>query len=216
MKVQIQSVLGLNKGTATFSQRDSSLLLNGKAQQKSTWGGDWSLWKVDHRLLRGRLQVVPLGSKGKSDVAVVLHLPIERYLVGVLSKEVEPDWPVAALAAQAVAARSYALAAWQWQGKRAWCLQAEATADMAFAGHVLPAKVHPHLQQAISMTKGEVLWWQDQAVSAFSCMLRLVAIVRCRTRYGLIDSRMCAPWPPSCPPDQILGPRLEWRWRQSD
>lgn len=41
-----------------------------------------------------------------------LHLreiPLERYIAGVLEKEVRKDWPIEALKAQAVAARTYAL-----------------------------------------------------------------------------------------------------------
>ena len=101
------------------------------------------------------------------DLAVVPNVTNGAILGRWVSKEVEPNWPVAALAAQAVAARSYALSAWQWQGDRAWCLQAEAAADMAYAGHIISAEMHPNLKQALGLTRGEVLWWRDQAVTAF-------------------------------------------------
>jgi len=48
-------------------------------------------------------------SDGKR-VAAVNHLGLEHYLYGVVSKEMPADWPADALKAQAVAARSYALA----------------------------------------------------------------------------------------------------------
>jgi stage II sporulation protein D len=40
---------------------------------------------------------------------LILSLPLEEYLKGVLPKEVYPSWPIEALKAQAVAARTYAL-----------------------------------------------------------------------------------------------------------
>jgi stage II sporulation protein D len=42
-------------------------------------------------------------------LALVNHVPLEEYLYGVLAKEVPASWPEAALQAQAVAARTYAL-----------------------------------------------------------------------------------------------------------
>jgi len=41
---------------------------------------------------------------------VVNELPIEDYLKGVLKIEVNPNWPMEALRAQAITARTYALA----------------------------------------------------------------------------------------------------------
>jgi SpoIID/LytB domain protein len=49
-------------------------------------------------------------------VKVLIHgkvhpMPIERYVQGVVGAEVSPDWPIAALEAQAVASRTYAITA---------------------------------------------------------------------------------------------------------
>lgn len=49
-------------------------------------------------------------------VKVLIHgkvnsMPIERYVQGVVGAEVSPDWPMAALEAQAVASRTYAITA---------------------------------------------------------------------------------------------------------
>ena len=43
--------------------------------------------------------------------ATVHRVPLERYVRGVVSAEVPPEWPLAALEAQAVASRTYALTA---------------------------------------------------------------------------------------------------------
>ena len=59
----------------------------------------------------GRLSV-HLGEGGSLDLTVTV--PFERYLQGIA--EVPPSWPMAALEAQAIAARSYALASTGWSG----------------------------------------------------------------------------------------------------
>lgn len=54
---------------------------------------------------RGRIDVLPDGD----GIVVVNDLDIEDYLRGVVTKESPADWPAAALQAQAVAARTYAV-----------------------------------------------------------------------------------------------------------
>lgn len=47
----------------------------------------------------------------KGNECVVINVgPLERYIAGVVAKEMHPDWPMEALKAQAIAARSYAIA----------------------------------------------------------------------------------------------------------
>jgi SpoIID/LytB domain protein len=101
----------------------------------------------------------------QGQVAVVERVAMESYLAGVIAKEVEPDWPAAALAAQAVAARSYAMAQWQRHHRRAWQLDASEQVDMAYAGLVV--KPHPHLQAALDQTRGQLLWYADQVLPAY-------------------------------------------------
>jgi stage II sporulation protein D len=57
---------------------------------------------------RGALEVVPTDSDVGS-LNAVNAVPIDRYVKGVIAKESPSSWPQAALRAQAVAARSYAL-----------------------------------------------------------------------------------------------------------
>jgi stage II sporulation protein D len=61
---------------------------------------------LDGKLYRGKLELAPQGSF----LRVVNVVPLESYLQGVVAGEVPYSWPVEALKAQAVAARSYALA----------------------------------------------------------------------------------------------------------
>ena len=68
---------------------------------------------------------VSVRSADDGTMSIVLTLPFERYLEGIA--EVPPSWPRAALEAQAIAARSYALASTGWEGaqfRRQYTLQA--------------------------------------------------------------------------------------------
>ena len=62
--------------------------------------------KADGRSYEGRLRIV----RGDGGVRVVNHLPLENYVSSVVGGEMPSGWNAEALRAQAVAARSYALA----------------------------------------------------------------------------------------------------------
>jgi len=66
--------------------------------------GDGYVW-IGDRWYRGRTQVVPT-SKG---LTAINYVDLEQYLYSVLGAEMSSNWPLEALKAQAVAARSYAL-----------------------------------------------------------------------------------------------------------
>jgi stage II sporulation protein D len=57
---------------------------------------------------RGALEVVPTDSDAGA-LNVINALPVDQYVKGVIPNESPPSWPAAALEAQAVAARSFAL-----------------------------------------------------------------------------------------------------------
>lgn len=63
--------------------------------------------EVNKNRYRGRIAVHM--THGKTGLTVVNILPLEHYLYGVIAKEISPKWPLEAVKAQAVAARSYAL-----------------------------------------------------------------------------------------------------------
>jgi stage II sporulation protein D len=56
---------------------------------------------------RGTLRLLP--SATSSSVSVVNHLPLDQYLRGVAPAEMPVSWPIEALRAQVIAARSYAV-----------------------------------------------------------------------------------------------------------
>lgn len=64
---------------------------------------------VDGRNYRGSITVL---RQNNSDMTVMNYLPVEEYLYGVVPREMPASWPLEALKAQAVAARSFALGAY--------------------------------------------------------------------------------------------------------
>jgi SpoIID/LytB domain protein len=97
------------------------------------------------------------GSDGTLDLTVTL--PFERYLEGIA--EVPPTWPTAALQAQAIAARSYALATTGWNGPQGATLDTpicSTTSCQVFRG--IPVTPTPGIRRwnaAVNATAGQVL-----------------------------------------------------------
>jgi stage II sporulation protein D len=92
-------------------------------------------------------------------LTLTVSLPFERYLEGIA--EVPPSWPAAALEAQAVAARSYALATTGWTGQEGETLDEPicATAScQVYRGIPVPRDpIHRRWVRAVRRTEGEVL-----------------------------------------------------------
>jgi stage II sporulation protein D len=63
---------------------------------------------IDGTVYRGALEVVPTSSNRRS-LNAVNAVPIDHYVKGVVPNESPPSWPMAALRAQAIASRSFAL-----------------------------------------------------------------------------------------------------------
>ena len=69
-------------------------------------------------------QKVLMLAKANETFDVIAEMPIEQYLVGVVSAEMPMHWPLEALKAQAVSARSYALATIQERRHREFHVEA--------------------------------------------------------------------------------------------
>jgi stage II sporulation protein D len=106
----------LNEGaTYTAKRKGSKVILRGKGGGRlancggllSATGGD-SVVLLGRGTYRGALEVRPAKVPGKLNAINAVEL--EDYVRGVISKESPSSWPLEALKAQAVAARSYAIA----------------------------------------------------------------------------------------------------------
>jgi stage II sporulation protein D len=114
--------------------------------------------RVDGRQLIGQVEVV----NAPGGLTVINRLPLERYLRGVLAVEMGPDWPLEALEAQAVAARTYFLHRRLAREDANWDLSSS-TLDQVYRGI---ARESAATRRAVEATRGEVLVWGNRPAEA--------------------------------------------------
>lgn len=98
------------------------------------------------------------------DVLLIERVPLERYLAGVLPVEMSPSYPLAALQAQAVAARSYACAHILDRFDQKWQLHWHFSVDMAYHGAAV--KTSDTVRRALDDTRGVLLTYRRMPVPA--------------------------------------------------
>ena len=96
-------------------------------------------------------------------LALVNELPLEEYVVGVLRAEAGEKWPLEALRAQAIVARTYAAYHRTIAGTKPYHILAS-TAHQQYAGRV--AATSP-IWGAVRETSGQVLLWEGEVFPAF-------------------------------------------------
>jgi SpoIID/LytB domain protein len=94
-------------------------------------------------------------------VSVVNGVPLDTYLRGVVPSESPSHWPLAALEAQAVAARSYAVSELR---PSSWYDLVSTTADQVYAG---VSAEKPTSDHAVYATLGQVLTWGGQVARTY-------------------------------------------------
>jgi stage II sporulation protein D len=128
-------------------------LASGLALGYSKPAGDFQL---KQRRYRGRLQVAVNGSA----LQAINYVDLESYLPSVVGSEMPASWPQAALRAQAVAARTYALR--QRSASKPFDVRAT-VASQVYKG--VEAET-PATREAVASTRGEVLMYGGSLVNA--------------------------------------------------
>ena len=103
----------------------------------------------------------PRDAVGRRRLQVVDVVGLDAYLLGVVPGEMPKEWPAAALQAQAVAARSYALAS--IVKNRPFDLYADTRSQMYYG----VAAESPSTTAAVKATRGEILTYGGKVVTAF-------------------------------------------------
>jgi stage II sporulation protein D len=100
-------------------------------------------------------------------ITVVNVLPIEEYLLGLVASEMPTDWPIEAVKAQAVIARSYAM--YQRNMKAQGVSSGRHDVEAGVQDQVYQGKrgVNKRVEDAVSSTKGEILKKNGRLVKAF-------------------------------------------------
>ena len=96
-------------------------------------------------------------------LTVVNFLPLEEYLLGVVPSEMPSKWNLEAHKAQAIAARSYALANLNKRGSHGYDLK-DTPADQAYGG---ASSETPRTTKAVLSTRGEVLTYDNKIIPAY-------------------------------------------------
>jgi stage II sporulation protein D len=95
----------------------------------------------------------------------VKSLPLETYLQGVVAAEMEPSWPLAALEAQAIVARTFTVKKLE-EGKLP-NRDAQASTDPKEFQAYNAAKVNDRVKEAVQNTRGQVLTHRGETIMAW-------------------------------------------------
>ena len=114
---------------------------------------------VKKKWYRGHFKLVNDGD----GLTVINDIPIEKYLRGVVPSEMPPAWEHEAHKAQAIAARSYALANLNKRGSHGYDLK-DTPLDQAYGG---ASSETPQTTRAVLSTRGEVLTYDSKIIPAY-------------------------------------------------
>lgn len=113
---------------------------------------------VGSHTYRGAVKVVASGNS----MMLINEVPLEQYLYGVVPEEAVPSWPAAALKAQAVAARSYALYTMAQNKGKAYDIR-PSTYNQVYIGQ---GGEYAATNVAVDDTRGQVLMYNNKPIEA--------------------------------------------------
>ena len=119
--------------------------------------GKGSTLTLDGKGFRGELRATAIAKT----LQIVDTVALDQYILGVVPGEMPKEWPAAALQAQAVAARSYALAS--IVKNRDFDLYADPRSQMYYG----VAAESPATTAAVKATKGEILTYGGKVATTF-------------------------------------------------
>ncbi len=106
----------------------------------------------------------------------IVSMPLEKYLEGVVAQEMDPTWPVEALAAQAIASRTLTINAME-VGTIKRLHKTDVSTSKEELQAYAPQKVNNNVRQAVENTRGQVLLYAGTLVNAIyhSCNGQIAA-----------------------------------------
>lgn len=102
--------------------------------------------------------------KGGQRFLAINRLPLETYLLGIVGSEMSPEWPIEALKAQAVAARTYAMQRHMMMraANKPYDLESSVLSQVYKGAE----RIRPSVIQAVKETRGEVMAYEYGLVEA--------------------------------------------------
>lgn len=123
-------------------------------------------WSGDRDDLAKELEQEPQITVYFNDTRAKRTMGLEEYLQGVVAGEMFPDWPIEAYAAQAIFARSFTMA-FIAEGGLQDKYGADISTNIEEAQAYNPDAITPEIRQAVEMTRGEVLTYEDRYVKGW-------------------------------------------------
>ena len=134
------------------------LLVDGKLFRRLSFSASSAVY-VNNKPYRG-LAELSMADKG---ILVVNQLPLEEYLVGLINCEISSAWPIEAVKAQAVIARTYAVNRKKARMASTYHLESSVI-DQVYDGCLIEDS---RARRAVSETAGEVLTFGGAVIQAF-------------------------------------------------
>lgn len=136
----------------------NAVLVDGTAYRRLSFSGSAAV-VINGKPYRGVAEASP-AEKG---VLVVNELPLEEYLVGLINCEISSAWPIEAVKAQAVIARTYALNRKKARSRSIYHLESSVI-DQVYDGCEIEDS---RARRGVSDTAGEVVAYQGAIIEAF-------------------------------------------------
>lgn len=143
---------------ATVTPVKDGLLVGGALYRRLVFSAS-SVVYVNNKPYRG-LAELSVADKG---ILVVNQLPLEEYLVGLINCEISSAWPIEAVKAQAIIARTYALNRKMARSASPYHLESSVI-DQVYDGCLIEDS---RARRAVSETEGEVLTYGGGIIQAF-------------------------------------------------
>lgn len=93
-------------------------------------------------------------------------IKLEEYVAGVVAAEMDTSWPVNALGAQAILARTFTLENIK-AGRVKKLYGADISTDIEESQAYAPEKINDNVRKAVQLTRGQVIRWQGKYVKAW-------------------------------------------------
>jgi SpoIID/LytB domain protein len=159
--------LALRLSLASFNNDKTFMLIPNSVD------GQPGLFAINGKFYRGNLIVLPqsaLAASGSGDASgqglgfnLINEIDLDDYLLGVVPSEMPSSWPLEALKAQAIAARTYALANLGKHGKDGYDLK-DTTDDQVYSGVKAESSAS---NAAVAATDGVVMTYEGNPICAY-------------------------------------------------
>ncbi|PKM81425.1 MAG: stage II sporulation protein SpoIID [Firmicutes bacterium HGW-Firmicutes-14] len=116
--------------------------------------------------LPGKMGEEPVISLYMNETGQVKKLKMEEYIKGVVAAEMDTAWPVNALAAQAILARTFTLKQMKDKGGVPRYGTDASTSVEEFQAYD-PSKINDNVSRAVEMTRGEVIKYKGEYINAW-------------------------------------------------